>query len=682
MRGKGVAAVVMAAALVLPCAAGAQEPDQVTGLTATQDVGFTTLKWSPVAGATDYQIERTPVDAANQPTGAAVIVGVWQPQRTVTPANPTFAESGYALGGRYQWRVRARLGTANPQPYSDPIVGDTLPIPGPANLLTAWEQRAASNSSTYTSDVEEADYTARLDAASDRVRVVELARTLENRPMNMFVIGYPKPPDTAAEISAMPTYMLNCNVHGNEPSGRESCMTIARVLATTQDPAILAMLAKMTVLIVPTTNPDGRFHNTRGNTTGQDLNRDHAALEQAETKGLAIALRDYTPDVSIDNHEGDSEDLPILSPRHLNTYEPLFQEGKSMVIDWMYGDASQSGWWMGPYSTGGDSHEGILRNTGGLKNSISMLGESRASGGVTRPAESGAANARANENRKVYAHMWENWEGMRYFYARMDTIVALNKASAAYQSSDAPTSTVLRGAYPWPLTPSVGDNPNDQPDIDALQPQNLLDPTPCGSFISQADYDIPRIGPRNDFGTVAERLADNGIKVEPQVGGVLVRLKQPLRGLIAPLLDANAVLPMIETAQRRYSCPAIPSDVGGTVPATLALTLGPAASFGAFKPGVADSYVASTTANVISTAGDATLSVADPSSTATGHLVNGAFSLPQALQAQANTGAFAPVGGSSAPTTLWTWMAPVSNDPVAISFKQVIGANDALRTGT
>jgi hypothetical protein len=677
MVGKCLVAATVGAAMLWPAAASAQ---QVTGLSATQDVGFTTLEWDPVQGATDYQIERTPVDAGDQPTGAATIVGVWQPQRTVTPAKPAFAESGYQLGGRYQWRVRARIGTTA-QEYSAPVSGTTMPIPGPGNLLTAWEQRATATTgnSTYTSDVEEADFTARLDAASDRVRVVELARTLENRPMNMLILGYPKPPDTAAEISAMPTFMLNCNVHGNEPSGRESCMTIARVLATTEDPQILAMLSKMTVLIVPTTNPDGRFHNTRGNTTGQDLNRDHAALEQNETKGLARALRDYTPDVSIDNHEGDTEDLPILSPRNLNTYEPLFQEGKSMVIDWMYGDAARSGWWMGPYSTGGDSHEGILRNTAGLKNSISMLGESRPSGGVTRPAESGAANARANENRKVYAHMWENWEGMRYFSARMDTIVAINKASAAYQASDAPTSTVLRGAYPWPLTPSVGENPNDQPDIDALQPQNLLAPAPCGYFIPQAEYELDRVGPRNDFGSVAERLADHGIQVEQQVGGVLVRLQQPLRGLIAPILDSQAPLPMITTAQRRYSCPQVPVSVGGSVPATLSLTLGSAASFGTFKPGVADSYAASTTANVVSTAGDATLSVADTTGTSPGHLVNGSFSLPQPIQAQADTGAFAAVSGT--PATLWTWSTPVADDPVTIGFKQSIGADDALRTG-
>jgi hypothetical protein len=91
--------------------------------------------------------------------------------------------------------------------------------------------------------------------------------------------------------------------------------------------------------------------------------------------------------------------------------------------------------------------------------------------------------------------------------------------------------------------------------------------------------------------------------------------------------------------------------------------------------------LASTTATVVSTAGDATLAVADPSSTATGQLVNGTFSLPQALQANAG-GPFARVGGSTSPTTLKTWSAPTSNEPVTIAFKQSIAANDALRTGS
>jgi hypothetical protein len=119
------------------------------------------------------------------------------------------------------------------------------------------------------------------------------------------------------------------------------------------------------------------------------------------------------------------------------------------------------------------------------------------------------------------------------------------------------------------------------------------------------------------------------------------------------------------------------------VPATLSLslTLGAPATFGAFTPGLDKSYTATTTANVISSAGDATLSVADPSSNATGHLVNGAFSLAQPVQAGVG-GAYAAVGGSSNPTVLKTYAGPVSNDGVTIGFRQSIGQNEPLRTGT
>ncbi len=103
-------------------------------------------------------------------------------------------------------------------------------------------------------------------------------------------------------------------------------------------------------------------------------------------------------------------------------------------------------------------------------------------------------------------------------------------------------------------------------------------------------------------------------------------------------------------------------DVSGSVPATLSLTLGPAASFGAFTPGVDHEYTATTTANVISTAADAALTVSDP-----GHLINGAFSLPQPLRVEMTPAA---------------WTGPVSNGSVAITFRQAIGAADALRTGS
>ena len=128
------------------------------------------------------------------------------------------------------------------------------------------------------------------------------------------------------------------------------------------------------------------------------------------------------------------------------------------------------------------------------------------------------------------------------------------------------------------------------------------------------------------------------------------------------------------------------TDVSATVPATLSLTMGPAATFGAFLPAVANVYNASTTANVVTSSMGAALSVTDPSPFATSHMINGTFSLPQPVQVAATSPggsglAFATIGGASSPTTLLTWPGPISNDTVTINFRQPIAVTDALRTG-
>ena len=105
----------------------------------------------------------------------------------------------------------------------------------------------------------------------------------------------------------------------------------------------------------------------------------------------------------------------------------------------------------------------------------------------------------------------------------------------------------------------------------------------------------------------------------------------------------------------------VDQSAGGTVAATLALTLGAPATFGPFTPGVDQEYTASTTATVTSTAGDATLS-ASPAT-----LTNGAFRLAQ------------PVTVTPAKTS---WSGPASNDTFAIAFKQAIGRTEPLRTGS
>lgn len=117
-----------------------------------------------------------------------------------------------------------------------------------------------------------------------------------------------------------------------------------------------------------------------------------------------------------------------------------------------------------------------------------------------------------------------------------------------------------------------------------------------------------------------------------------------------------------------YSGCALASSVGGestpsgTVPATLSLSLGTIPSLGSFVPGSEREYTSTAEATVISTAGDATLTHSEP-----GKLANGAFTLAEPLRIE---------------LTKSSWTGPTSNEKVGISFKQLIKADDPLRTGS
>jgi hypothetical protein len=124
------------------------------------------------------------------------------------------------------------------------------------------------------------------------------------------------------------------------------------------------------------------------------------------------------------------------------------------------------------------------------------------------------------------------------------------------------------------------------------------------------------------------------------------------------------------------------------VPSVLQLSIpSNGASFGTFVPAMARTYDTALAAVVTTTTGDAALTVTDPG-VAPGHLVNGSFSLPQALQARAvgaaNPGApYVPLAETSGqPTPLLSWSGPVTSDGLTLGLRQGIGATDVLRSGT
>jgi hypothetical protein len=202
----------------------------------------------------------------------------------------------------------------------------------------------------------------------------------------------------------------------------------------------------------------------------------------------------------------------------------------------------------------------------------------------------------------------------------------------------------------------------------------IYKPTPVGDLThAQGHYTTPQGTARSEWRRNATGITRFDVTVPPNTKATVYVPATSAAQTFVPTGSGDARYLRYEDGYQVYDVAAgdvtflqgtsVPGTVGGTVPATLSLTLGPPATFGAFTPGVARDYTATTTANVISTAGDAALSVSPQPA----YLANGSFTLPRPLQVSFSTAA---------------WTGPVSNDAVTIDFKQSIGASDALRTGT
>ena len=119
----------------------------------------------------------------------------------------------------------------------------------------------------------------------------------------------------------------------------------------------------------------------------------------------------------------------------------------------------------------------------------------------------------------------------------------------------------------------------------------------------------------------------------------------------------------------------VPVVIGGEVPGVLALDVTTPGSLGSFTPGRREGLLRRDLGEGHVLRGRREADRHDPSATATGHLVNGAFALASPLQINGS-----PLAGT--PSTLKTWTGPITGDTVALAFKQAISAVEPLRRGT
>lgn len=266
------------------------------------------------------------------------------------------------------------------------------------------------------------------------------------------------------------------------------------------------------------------------------------------------------------------------------------------------------------------------------------------------------------------------------------------------------TAALVTGNY-WGTSTTTGPVESGTPLPQAPAPLSVpavtVDAAPTGAIVdpygpTSVAWDetiYPVVVAADDFGVKSVALSANGVPVATLGTAPYEFEYRPAYAdigkhvvLTAKITDSAGQTSMVST---ELAVPTVTATATGTVtgsvPATLALSLGTPPTFGTFTPGFAKDYTATSDATVLSTAGEATLSVVDPSATAPGHLVNGSFVLPQPLGVRAvnaaNTGTpFATVSGTA--LTLLTYGAPVSGDKVTLEFKQPIALGDALRTGT
>lgn len=199
---------------------------------------------------------------------------------------------------------------------------------------------------------------------SERLHVVEYARSHEDRPLVAAFIGRPEnlarldaikadlgkladprktsDSDASEIIETLPAIAwMAYSIHGNETSGADAALTAIYHLIASQDKSVTDLIDDMVVIIDPMMNPDGRarfaksleqYRGTAPNVDDQsllhrgdwpygrtnhyffDLNRDFFYLTQPETVGRVELINQWRPQLMIDGHEMGSQDTFLMGP--------------------------------------------------------------------------------------------------------------------------------------------------------------------------------------------------------------------------------------------------------------------------------------------------------------------------------------------------------------------------------
>ncbi len=229
-----------------------------------------------------------------------------------------------------------------------------------------------------------------LEAASDEIRVEELGKTVEGRPLIAATIAAPETlrdldryreiqrrladPRTTSEAEAgalvaqgKTVVLLTCSIHSTEVASTHTAVEFAYRLLTEDKPRFRAILHNTILLLVPSLNPDGVDVVTRwyrrtlgtayeGTTppelyhhyVGHDNNRDWYMLTQPETRLTVAKLHNaWHPQIVYDVHQQGEYASRIFVPPWLDPIEPnvdaILAQEMNMIGTAMASDLTAAG---------------------------------------------------------------------------------------------------------------------------------------------------------------------------------------------------------------------------------------------------------------------------------------------------------------------------------------------------
>lgn len=328
-------------------------------------------------------------------------------------------------------------------------------------------------------------------SSSPRLAMSTIGESVEGRPIRAVRIGNPPP-----QLEDRVDILFVGSQHGNEPAGRESLLGIIQDLGN-QSGFVESLFAGLSVIIVPSANPDGFNAMQRNNANGIDLNRDWLSLSQPEARAISTLMGQCRPRMVIDQHESRNNikpesDIEFRGAHHPNAYDGL-NELSLELRDRLINHLDGQGWNADVYMTGG-----VVNNITQLDGHVNFRHS------VTQLFESNFNPGWAPADRTTMQRLGV-FECLRFATDRYGSITTSNESSVDWAAS--------RGASA------------NQPFV--LRSTNNLDPPPVAYTLNQSQI-------------LNFQLWLNVLNIELGDDG-RVSMAQPAWALIPVLIDSRSV---------------------------------------------------------------------------------------------------------------------------------------------